>query len=141
METYLTYPNINSEITELRQEVFVKEQNVPYELEIETDEEKYLHFCLFENHILIAYARGRIEGTVARIGRVCVNKNYRRLGYGSKIMQYAEAELLPFNVQKYSLNAQVTAVEFYKQFGYQVVGEGFLEAGILHYPMIKPRKK
>ena len=76
METSKILYDINEDIKALRTEVFIEEQQVPVELEIESDEDKYVHCCIFSDEVLIAYARVRLTNP-AIIGRVCIKKNYR----------------------------------------------------------------
>lgn len=134
MESYKVFNDITEDILNLRTDVFIKEQNVPVKLEVEKDEGKYLHCCIYMEDKLIAYARINNHFDVSIIGRVCVDKNYRHLGFGSKIMRFAEKQITTSRIE---LHAQCRVKDFYKKLGYQSVGEEFLEAGIKHITMIK----
>ncbi|MCM1131204.1 MAG: GNAT family N-acetyltransferase [Roseburia sp.] len=134
METSKILFDINEDIKTLRTEVFIIEQNVPVELEIEDNEDKYIHCCIYKEGILIAYARVYLSNP-AIIGRVCVRKNYRKLGYGKKIMKLAEKEIKGIN--EIHLHAQTHAKGFYEALGYTPFGDFFLEAGIRHISMKK----
>ena len=132
MEKIKIENHLTEDIQALREEVFVEEQHVPVELEIEQDEDKYIHCCLYVNDILISYARA-FEG---HIGRVCIKKEYRNQGYGKKIMHIAEQQISSKEIR---IHAQVHAKRFYENIGYQADGEEFLEAGIWHIAMKKIR--
>lgn len=134
MVTNKIFYDINEDIKSLRTEVFIKEQNVPIELEIEPDEDKYIHCCIYKDNLLIAYARVGVSYP-AVIGRVCIKKIYRGLGYGRKIMQLAENQI-PINTD-IVLHAQLHAKEFYASLGYKEVGQPFMEANIKHIEMKK----
>ena len=134
---YLVLNDINQEIRNLRKEVFVIEQNVPPHLEWEDDESIYKHCCLYLNNKLIAYARVDINKEIAHIGRVVVAKEYRKQGYGKKIMQYSEEIIKKGNKSSVEIHAQLHASEFYKSIGYIPYDKEFMEAGIRHIKMKK----
>ncbi|MDE7105848.1 MAG: GNAT family N-acetyltransferase, partial [Anaeroplasmataceae bacterium] len=115
METNKILYDINEDIQSLRTEVFVEEQQVPVELEIEPDEDKYVHCCIYKDKILIAYARVKLSHP-AILGRVCVKKNYRGLGFGKKVMELAEEQIKGIN--EIHLHAQLHAKKFYEVLGY-----------------------
>ena len=134
METSKILYDISEDIKALRTEIFIEEQNVPVELEIEFDEDKYVHCCIYKDEILIAYARVYLSNPVI-IGRVCVKKRYRDLGYGRKVMELAEEQIKGIN--EIHLHAQIHAKGFYEALGYTPFGDIFLEAGIEHISMKK----
>lgn len=131
------YKDITKECIELRREVFIIEQNVPIELELEAQEDRFIHCCLFLDDLLIAYARVFLSTPVS-FGRVCVKKEYRHFGYGKKIMEYAEQQI-PLHRIEIQIHAQLTAVPFYESLGYTCFGQKFSEANIDHILMKKYR--
>jgi len=82
--------DITQEIKDLRFEVFVREQNIAPEIELDSDEYNYLHLCLYKDDVLVAYARARARGEVMRLGRILVKKEHRGQGLGAAIMNYCE---------------------------------------------------
>ncbi|MDE5566052.1 MAG: GNAT family N-acetyltransferase [Anaeroplasmataceae bacterium] len=132
MEQIKTYSFLSDDMIHLRVEVFVEEQGIPMELEIEENEDKFIHCCIYDEDKLIAYARVK-EG---HIGRVCVKKKYRHLGYGRKIVLFAEKQISSKEIQ---IHAQVQAEQFYMSLGYKTYGEPFMEDGIEHKYMKKVR--
>lgn len=136
MQVNKIYYTLTEDCKTLRTKVFVEEQKVPIELEIEPDEDKYIHCCIYEDGLLIAYARVFLSHP-AIIGRVCVRKEYRNKGYGRKIMEFAESQIKGTN--EISLHAQIHAEGFYKILGYVPFGMPFMEAGIKHISMKKEK--
>lgn len=131
----------------LRTEVFVNEQNVPIELELdEKDNSEYtIHVGYFKDDKLIGVARLiDMDKEVIHIGRVAIDKNHRGEGIGHKLILGCE------DIAKNSLNkdftielsAQVYAENFYKKLGYNRVNDNiYIDAGIEHIDMKKTIKK
>ena len=129
-----------AEAMNIRTRVFVEEQNVPVELERDS-------FDSVADHVLVSYD-GRAVGTGrvfpdpehlegARLGRVAVLKEYRRQGLGKLIIE----ELLRLAAEKAEytrviIHAQKAVVDLYAGLGFKRVGDGFVEAGIVHQEMI-----
>ncbi|GAA0519248.1 ElaA protein [Saccharopolyspora subtropica] len=119
----------------LRVDVFVVEQECPYpELDGRDLEPTTRHFWIdsADGHVL-GYLRllEDPDGTY-RIGRVCTAKAARGLGLARKLMNAAVAEAQHSPVV---LAAQTYAKEFYRSFGFQEVGDEYLEDGIPHVNM------
>ena len=121
----------------IRKEVFVDEQQVPLELEIE-NEDVTIHFVLYDN--------GRPQATVRlypkskdtfKVQRMAVLKEARKKGYGRDIMAAAENYAVQEGMQFTLLGAQTQAIPFYESLGYQAFGEEYLDAGIQHFDMKK----
>lgn len=121
----------------VRKIVFVEEQNVPVELEMDEYEETAAHFVLYDNDEPIGAGRFRIIDNIGKVERICVTKEQRSSGGGriimEKIEQYAKEKGLP----KLKLNAQIQAIPFYSRLGFTVSSDEFLDAGIPHKTMIK----
>lgn len=124
----------NADIRRIRETVFIGEQAVPPELELDSEDEDAVHFLALEGEYAIGTARLLLDG---HIGRVSVLKDWRGLKVGGKLMAtvIAEAEKRGLRLQK--LSAQVHATAFYEHLGFTVVSEEFLEAGIPHVDMIR----
>ncbi|MGX7111587.1 GNAT family N-acetyltransferase [Gemella cuniculi] len=128
---------------ELRKKVFVVEQNVPLNLEIDNYDflNSTVHLGYFEKDKLIGVARIiDLDKETIRIGRVAVDKQYRSLGIGKKLLLECEEvikELLQknFNI---ILSAQLQVENFYKTLGYIRINDTiYLDAGIEHIDMRK----
>ncbi|MFK7766509.1 MAG: GNAT family N-acetyltransferase [Mariniblastus sp.] len=123
-------------IRNVRIEVFVNEQQIPYELEFDDQDETCTHAVVFDDEN--AVATGRLNmGQDGRIGRIAVLKSHRRRGLGSEIMRALELEAIKLNAKQIWFHAQVRAVEFYQSLGYTTEGTEFPEDGIPHVVMRK----
>ncbi|AKO64984.1 hypothetical protein VI34_03850 [Methylophilales bacterium MBRSG12] len=122
-------------IKDLRTEVFIKEQNIPEELEWDKDDEDAHHVGILSNDILIAYARVLIKQKI-HIGRMAVRKKYRRLGMGSFLLSNIINQVDSWQYsKKIMLSAQEQAIPFYEKNLFQIRGNKYLDAGIIHYDM------
>lgn len=127
----------------LRIEVFVREQNVPIELELDdTDYSKNtVHIGYFHDNKLIGIARLiDMDKDVIHIGRVVIDKEYRGKGIGRKLI--VGCETTAKNILKreviIELSAQIQAEKFYESLGYNRVNDKiYLDAGIEHVDMRK----
>lgn len=131
----------------LRTEVFVNEQNVPIELELDEKDnsEHTIHIGYFNGDELIGVARLiDMDKEVIHIGRVAIDKNYRGEGFGYKLILGCEdiaKKVLnrDFNIE---LSAQVYVETFYKKLGYNRINNNiYIDAGIEHIDMRKTIKK
>ena len=131
----------------LRTEVFVNEQNVPKELEIdEKDNSEYtIHIGYFKDDKLIGVARLiDMDKDIIHIGRVAIDKNHRGEGIGYKLILGCEdiAKNVLNKDFTIELGAQLYAENFYKKLGYNRVNNNiYIDAGIKHIDMKKTIKK
>jgi len=121
----------------LRREVFVVEQHIPHELEVDEDDNIATHVAALLDGRVIATLRIVVHGRTAKIGRMAVAASSRKTGVGRTLMEFAEASAADRGVEKIVLGAQLTARDFYRRLGY--VGEGpiFDDAGLPHVMMSK----
>ncbi|CAH1055940.1 GNAT family N-acetyltransferase [Paenibacillus pseudetheri] len=127
---------------DIRTKVFVEEQMVPVEEEID----EYDVIGPNAHHILIIdegvpVATGRLiyykTGT-AKMQRIAVLKDYRVKGYGRVLLLAMEELARELGLEASILDAQCQAENFYKKLGYEVIStEPFYDAGILHVRMQK----
>ena len=126
-------------ILQLRQEVFVVEQQCPY-LDADGQDKDAYHLMGFINNQLSLYTRlfyleHKREGI---IGRVIVKETHRGLGLGYKLMEESEKWCLEVHSPtQITLGAQAHLQSFYNQLGYIVYGNEYDEDGIPHLPMRK----
>ena len=123
---------------QVRKIVFVDEQKVPVEEEIDHLEEESTHFLvMIENDEPIGAGRFRIVDNYGKVERICVLPQARSTGVGRSLMEAIEQHALSQGLEITKLNAQVQAIPFYKSLGYGIISEEFLDAGIPHRTMKK----
>ena len=128
------YESNIKDISAIRYEVFVDEQNVPVDLEIDGLDGKAKHALAFVDGVPIGTGRILNDG---HIGRVAVLKNYRGLGIGKLIMKELIKCAQDMSLEKVWLSSQWHAHSFYLDFGFVCVDEIYKEAGIDHIKMFK----
>ena len=128
------YEPHTDDICAIRYEVFVDEQNVPEELEIDGLDGKAKHVLAFVDGVPIGTGRILSDG---HIGRVAVLKNYRGLGIGKSIMKELIKCAQDMSLEKVWLSSQWHAYSFYLDLGFVCVGEVYKEAGIEHIKMFR----
>lgn len=123
----------------IREEVFIKEQRVGSDEEYDEYENTSTHFlALSDEGVPCGTARWRATDGGIKLERFAVLKDCRNAGVGQSIMRAIlnDIEEDPnVSQQKIYLHAQVTAIDFYKRFGFEVVGDEFMECEIRHFTM------
>lgn len=125
---------------DIRESVFVKEQNVPFNLEIEYEEES-VHYLGLANKTPVCTGRLRLVGNKVKFERIATLKPYRGKGFAKRLMQHLAQECATqFPGKTMVMNSQVSALSFYESLGWKkLTNEAFYEAGIehftLHYPL------
>ena len=100
-----------------------------------------MHFFSKKKGKIITYTRIFKPGDYfkeASIGRVVVDAQERKFGYGHDLMQ-ASINVIKekLNTSKITISAQVYLIKFYKSHGFKQVGEEYLEDGIPHIEMLR----
>jgi predicted GNAT family N-acyltransferase len=127
---------------DIRTKVFVEEQKVPVEEEV--DEFDVIngnvhHILLMDQGIPVATGRMiYYKAHTAKMQRIAVLEEYRSKGYGRVLLLALEEAAREIGMQSSILDAQVHAEDFYAKLGYEVIStEPFYDAGILHVRMQK----
>ena len=128
------YESHTKDICAIRYKVFVGEQKVPEELEIDGLDDQAKHVLAFVDGVPIGTGRILSDG---HIGRVAVLKDYRGLGIGKSIMKELIKWAQNMNLEKAWLSSQWHAHSFYLDLDFVCVGEIYKEAGIDHIKMFK----
>jgi predicted GNAT family N-acyltransferase len=123
----------------IRRRVFVREQGVPEEIEMDRDDRRAFHFIAFNDKVAVGTARVVIRQGSAKIGRMAVLKHYRRRGVGTELLKRAIVTAKRRGAQKIYLHAQVSVIAFYTAMGFRCSGPIFNEAGIPHRKMTLTR--
>ncbi|WP_201738300.1 MULTISPECIES: GNAT family N-acetyltransferase [unclassified Exiguobacterium] len=121
----------------LRTEVFVVEQDCPYQ-EVDGKDVTAHHYWIEENGVIVAALRVLAEETPIAIGRVVTRQTHRGKGYSRRLMDAAVAD---FGNDELYLQAQTYVEPFYASFGFSRTSEEYLEDGIPHVDMTRERTK
>lgn len=119
----------------IRETVFVAEQGVPLEIELDAWDERCEHAIAY-NAAGMAVGTGRLLPD-GHIGRMAVLRGWRGKGVGGRLLEALIERARTRGMRRVALNAQTHAAPFYARFGFVVAGEPFLEAGIPHLAMVR----
>ena len=123
------------QVFNIRKNVFIEEQNVPTEIEMDEFDNIAEHFIAYLNDKPIGCARIRFNDHL-KLERIAIIKEYREKGFGTQLTKYLIKYSLKRNESDIIMHSQYYAKDFYKKFGFVEVGEPFYEAGIKHIKMI-----
>ena len=118
-------------LSSLRHTVFVEEQGVPVELELDGEDASAWHAFSNDDRLI---GTGRMLAS-GKIGRMAVSQSMRRQGIGRALLDALVAEARRLKLEEVSLGAQLPAVAFYERAGFEAYGDVFLDAGIDHKMM------
>ena len=127
------WPPLAARASRVRTTVFVDEQQVPPELEMDSHDAE-------SRHVLACDAAGRAIGTGrllpdGHIGRMAVLAEWRGRGVGRALFERLLEEAKRIGMAHLVLNAQTSAIGFYRRFGFAEDGPEFVEAGLPHRTM------
>lgn len=117
----------------IRYKVFVDEQKVPVEIELDAFDAVSLHALAFDAQG-VAVGTGRLLPD-GHIGRMAVLPQARGIGVGSALLRALMAAARDRGLREVMLNAQTHALPFYARFGFVAQGDEFDDAGIAHRAM------
>jgi predicted GNAT family N-acyltransferase len=121
----------------LRRIVFIEEQKVPVDEEIDEHDSTAIHLLAQDTNGPLGTARIVVDGEIAKIGRVCVLATARGQGLGIRLIRKAlEVATDLEGVRQAKLGAQVHAIGFYEALGFKIIGSTYLDAGIKHKDMV-----
>jgi len=122
---------------EIRKKVFVDEQNVPLDMEVDEYEDQSTHFLIYFEQKAVGTGRCRLMGSFLKIERLSILKEFRGKHLGAELLKFIQEEAFqkhPTYLQV--MHAQAYALKFYEKLGWVKIGDIFDEAGIDHYLMI-----
>lgn len=131
----LSWADARAEASRIRETVFVLEQGVPREIELDEWDARCDHAVAFHPSAG-AIATGRLLPD-GHIGRMAVLREWRGKGVGGRILAALTDRARVRGLRRVVLNAQTHAASFYARFGFVAVGEEFIEAGIPHVEMTR----
>jgi len=130
------------ELLQLRQEVFIVEQDCPYLDADDKDQASFHILGLDSNGDLQAYTRivppGLSYENYSSIGRVITSSEVRGKKQGVPLMQFSiDRTLDKWPDHSIKISAQTYIVKFYNSLGFKELGEEYLEDDLPHIAMIK----
>ena len=124
-----------NKVFEIRTNVFVKEQKVPIDLELDGLDQEADHFVVYLDNKMIGCARIRKNKDFAKLERIAIVKEQRNKGFGKQLTKFLIDYCKQKKFNEIRLHSQVYVSDFYKKLGFKPVGENFFEAGIEHKEM------
>lgn len=119
----------------VRTRVFVEEQGVPPEMEMDEHDAAAVHvLCTVGGK---AVGTGRLVGMPdgMKLGRVAVLPEHRGRGLGTLLVRWLLDAAMRLGHRRVYANVQLGAREFYERLGFEAAGDEFMEAGIRHVRM------
>ncbi|MDZ7924831.1 MAG: GNAT family N-acetyltransferase [Marinagarivorans sp.] len=128
------WPAQAAELEKIREQVFIREQQVPPHLEWDGLEQESQHFLAYFNDRPVGVARLVKHH---KLTRMAVLKNYRQQGIGSALIKSVCRAAMHAGMTEIVADAQIAALGFYLNHEFSVTGSSFYDAGILHKPVVK----
>ncbi len=130
-------------ILQLRSEVFIVEQNCPYQ-DCDNKDLNAFHLMGIQEGRLLAYSRLLAPGisySESSIGRVVTSPSVRKTGIGKKLMTESIVQIRNiFKTDSIRIGAQLYLKKFYESFGFTQDGDTYLEDNIPHIHMLRKPK-
>jgi predicted GNAT family N-acyltransferase len=128
----LDWERARGQAAPIRFAVFVEEQGVPFEIELDEYDPVSVHAVAFEGQKAVGTGRLLPDG---HIGRMAVLAAFRGKGIGGALLQALMKAAQARGDREVMLSAQVGALRFYRAHGFQPEGDEYMEAGIRHQAM------
>jgi len=133
----------------VRYDVFVTEQQVPADLELDDLDDGADHFVAYDGDRPVGAGRLVVEpagfegadpalGPVGHLGRLAVRPETRGTALGVALVRAIEERAAERGLRVIALSAQTQALGFYERLGYTAYGEVFDDAGLPHRWMSRP---
>lgn len=129
------WTSLQADAKAIRFDVFVDEQKVPAEIELDAMDAVCLHAVAYDG-AGGALGTGRLLPD-GHIGRMAVRAAARGLGIGSALLEALMGQARARGDRQVVLSAQTHAAPFYQRHGFTIDGPEFFEAGIAHVQMAR----
>ena len=117
----------------IRFAVFVDEQGVPADMELDEFDSMSIHALALLNDLPVGTGRLLPDG---HVGRMAVLREHRGRGIGAALLGTLMDAARSRGQKRLVLHAQTHALGFYGAFGFRPEGDVFMEAGLPHQTMI-----
>jgi len=134
------WPKDEKDIRAVREQVFIKEQSIPADLEWDGRDETCYHVIAYDEKGR-PIASGRVD-TDGHIGRMAVLPPWRGRNIGGAVLTYLMHIAERLETDYVWVHAQESAIPFYQKKGFSITGDRFTEAGIPHQKLVRliPKK-
>ncbi len=129
-----TWPDDNATLKSIRFEVFVDEQKVTAESEVDEHDPRSIHAIAWADGVAAGCGRLLPDG---HIGRMAVRKPFRGQGVGAALLVHLIERARQRGDDQVVLSAQTHAIGFYEKFGFVVENAEYLDCDIPHRDMRK----
>lgn len=126
------WQNHEATLCAIRYAVFVEEQGVPVEIELDEWDASVVHALAYDGEQPVGTGRLLPDG---RIGRMAVLKEARGQGVGVALLNALLGAAKNAGLVQVTLHAQTHAIGFYQKLGFEAYGDEFDDAGIPHRAM------
>ncbi|MDZ7823797.1 MAG: GNAT family N-acetyltransferase [Ahrensia sp.] len=126
---------------EIREAVFIVEQNVPAALERDGHDNDCLHYLITVDGIAMGTARVMVLNDKFKFQRVAILPVARGIGLGATLMRFMMDDLAARNDaagKSVFLSSQVSAIGFYEHLSFEICSDAYMDAGIEHKDMVRP---
>jgi len=122
------------QVIEIRKKVFVEEQKVPLDLEVDGLDHEAKHVIAYLDNEAVGCARVRTN-KYAKLERIAIIKEHRGKGFGKQLTDFLVNYCRKEGFDEIRLHSQTYVSDFYKKCGFKGIGKNFYEAGIDHVEM------
>lgn len=134
---FVSYDEGIDKVFYIRKVVFVEEQGVPFEEEIDEQDKQATHILVFDEGVPVGTGRVFNDKEHWYIGRVAVLRECRGKGIGRLIMEKLTAFAKEHGAKRIFVHAQTNVMDFYRDLGFIEQGLEFMDAGIPHKEMYR----
>jgi predicted GNAT family N-acyltransferase len=128
----------NYEILQLRNKILRLPLGLSLFDENLDDEKDELFFILeIENKIVASCQLKKIDDKTSKLRQMAVHEDFQLKGFGKKLIEFVENYAFQKRIFKIELHARISALDFYKNLNYNIVGNEFEEVNIPHIKMEK----
>jgi len=124
-----------NQVINIRKAVFVQEQKVPINIEMDEHDNESEHFIAIMEGKPVGCARVRTFENYIKLERIAVLKEHRGNGFGKQITNFLIKYYKKKNIDEIRLHSQISVADFYTKLGFKKRGEIFSEADIEHIQM------